>query len=113
MYDPARRPAGTLGAFRGHRFADDPLADPGEHDLTANVNWSQVRRAFERAGLATVLFGRQDEFLMRAGALEVLERMTREAADDAARARLALDAREMILPGGMAGSFQVLVQKKN
>ncbi|HEV2762199.1 MAG TPA: SAM-dependent methyltransferase [Pyrinomonadaceae bacterium] len=113
LYDPSGRPFGTLRAFRGHRFADDPLADPGQQDLTTSVNWSQVRRAGERAGLSTVLFERQDEFLLRAGALEVLERLTREAPDEAARARLALDAREMILPGGMAQSFQVLVQKRS
>ena len=112
LYDAERRPGGTLRAFRGHRFADDPLADPGEQDLTTTVDWAQVRRAGERAGLETVLFARQDDFLTRAGALEELERMMKDAPDEAARARLALDAREMILPGGMAQSFQVLVQKK-
>jgi SAM-dependent MidA family methyltransferase len=112
LYDAARRPEGTLRAFRGHEFAEDPLADPGRQDLTTTVNWTQVRRAGERAGLQTVTLARQDDFLMRAGLLEVLERRTRLARDEAERARLALDAREMILPGGMSQSFQVLVQKK-
>jgi hypothetical protein len=31
---------------------------------------------------------------------------------DAERVRLSTGAREMILPGGMASSFQVLVQKR-
>jgi hypothetical protein len=34
------------------------------------------------------------------------------AADAGEVARLRLDAREMILPGGMAEHFQVLVQRK-
>jgi hypothetical protein len=34
------------------------------------------------------------------------------AADEAEAARLRLGAREMVLPGGMASSFQVLVQQK-
>ena len=39
-------PGDTLQAVKGHRFAD-PLADPGEQDLTAHVDFAAVARATE------------------------------------------------------------------
>jgi SAM-dependent MidA family methyltransferase len=112
LYEPRLRPAGTLRAFRAHHLADDLLANPGEQDLTATVNWTQLVGAGRDAGLETVLLERQDKFLLRAGVLEQLERMTARAASEAERMSLRVAAREMILPGGMGESFQALVQKK-
>jgi SAM-dependent MidA family methyltransferase len=112
LYNARLRPAGTLRAFRAHGFADDLLDNPGEQDLTASVNWTQLSGAGRDAGLETVLFERQDKFLLRAGVVEQLERMTARAASEAERMSLRVAAREMILPGGMGESFQVLVQKK-
>jgi SAM-dependent MidA family methyltransferase len=62
------RTAGTLRAYRKHRVSDDLLANPGEQDLTAHVNFSAIREAGERAGLRTDWFGRQEEFLTRIAA---------------------------------------------
>jgi SAM-dependent MidA family methyltransferase len=112
LYDPRTRPDGTLRAFRAHRLSDDLLANPGEQDLTSTVNWTQLIRAGEEVGLETVLFERQDKFLLRTGLVAELEVMTTHAATEAERAQLSVAAREMILPGGMGESFQVLVQKK-
>lgn len=112
LYDNVLRPGGTLRAFRAHRFCEDLLANPGEQDITSSVNWTQLERAGRDAGLETISFERLDKFLMRAGALAQLESLSTRAADEAERAGLLVSAREMILPGGMSESFQVLVQKK-
>ncbi len=112
LYSAPHRHHGTLRAFRRHHFAADVLDAPGTQDLTTTINWSQIKREGERAGLRTVTLARQDEFLLRAGLLNQLERMSAEASGEAERAVLRLDAREMILPGGMSESFQVHVQKK-
>jgi SAM-dependent MidA family methyltransferase len=112
LYDATRRPAGSLRAFRQHRLSEDVLARPGAQDITTTVNWTQIRQAGERAGLRTVLHCRQDEFLLRAGLLEQLERMSAALQSEAARIALRVTARDMILPGGMSQSFQVLVLKK-
>ncbi|HLL77546.1 MAG TPA: SAM-dependent methyltransferase [Pyrinomonadaceae bacterium] len=112
LYDPRLRPRGTLRAFRAHQFSDDPLRDPGLQDLTTTVNWTRIKKAGESAGLRALSLERQDQFLLRAGLLDQLERLSALAPDEPARARLRLAARDMILPGGMAESFQVLVQKK-
>lgn len=112
LYGSPQRMAGTLRGFSRHAFVENLLGDPGAHDLTTTVDWTQIKSAGERAGLRAILLERQDSFLLRAGLLEQLERETALADGEAEVARLRLGAREMVLPGGMASSFQVLVQKK-
>jgi len=111
LYDSARRPKGTLRAFSRHSFVDDVLAQPGEYDITSSVNWTQVTAVGEKLGLKVVDFASQDKFLLQAGLLEELEQQLSSAETEGQKASLTTGAREMILPGGMASSFQVLVQK--
>lgn len=112
LYDAAVRPAGTLRAFRRHRLHADVLARPGEQDLTTTVDWTQIAQAATRLGLRTTLFTRQDDFLLRAGLLTQLEQMCARLPAEADRITLRVSARDMILPGGMSQSFQVLVLQK-
>jgi SAM-dependent MidA family methyltransferase len=112
LYDASLRPHGTLRAFSRHAFVDDVLAQPGDYDITSSVNWSQVQAASARLGFTTVEFAPQDRFLMGAGLLDELERAMKRTTSDADKLSLTAGAREMILPGGMASSFQVLVQKR-
>ena len=110
LYDSVRRPHGSLRGFSRHGFVDDVLAQPGECDLTTTINWTQVKRA---PGFKVIEFAAQDQFLLKAGLLGELERMLENAQTDAEKLTLSTSAREMILPGGMASSFQVLVHKKH
>ena len=112
LYDVALRPHGTLRAFSRHGLVDDVLAQPGDYDITASINWSQVQAASARLGFTTVEFAQQDRFLIGAGLLEELEREMNRLTSDADKLSLSAGAREMILPGGMGSSFQVLVQKR-
>ena len=109
LYDSTRRPHGSLRGFRRHGFVDDVLAQPGEYDLTTTINWTQLKNA---AAFEVVKFATQDKFLLNEGLLEELELMIAVAHTDAEKVALSTSAREMILPGGMASSFQVLVQKR-
>lgn len=111
LYSSAECGQGTLRGFREHTFIENLLAAPGDDDLTSTINWTAVRTAGERLGLETVEFARQDKFLLAAGLLDQLT-MQSESASEAERIRLSTAAREMILPNGMAASFQVLVQQK-
>jgi SAM-dependent MidA family methyltransferase len=113
LYDLARRPQGSLRGFLRHEFVEDVLAQPGESDLTTTINWTQVKGTGERCGLKVIEFASQDRFLLNAGLLEELEIMLENAGTDAGKLALSTSAREMILPGGMASSFQVLVQQKH
>ncbi|HEU5130615.1 MAG TPA: SAM-dependent methyltransferase [Pyrinomonadaceae bacterium] len=110
LYDAALRPEGTLRGFSRHGFVDDLLAEPGEYDLTTSVNWTQVKRAGEKLGWKVIDFAPQDKFLLNAGLLDQLQYRLEHAETEAEKVKLTTGAREMILPGGMASSFQVLVQ---
>ena len=59
------RTGGTLRAYRRHRVSHDVLAEPGEQDLTAHVNFSALQSAGEAAGLQTELLSTQEQFLTR------------------------------------------------
>jgi SAM-dependent MidA family methyltransferase len=106
------RTHGTLRAYSRHRFVDDVLTSPGEYDITSSVNWSQVRTTSARLGFEVIEFAQQDKFLLRSGLLEELQRRLEETSSEADRLQLTTTARQMILPGGMASSFQVLVQAR-
>jgi SAM-dependent MidA family methyltransferase len=112
LYDPSLRPNGTLRAFSKHGFVDDVLSAPGEYDITSSVNWTQVKASGERLSLQVVEFESQDRFLLRSGLLEELEQRLKRIETQADQVQLTTDAREMILPGNMAASFQVLVQQR-
>jgi SAM-dependent MidA family methyltransferase len=112
LYSAPHRREGTLRAFSRHRLAANVLDHPGEQDLTTTVDWTNFKRAGLAHGLDTVSLEGQDQFLLRAGLLDQLERMTARDGSEAEAMILRTSVREMILPGGMASSFQVLVQKK-
>lgn len=112
LYRTPHRHEGTLRSFHRHHLTDDVLADPGGQDLTTTVNWTEVKRIGEELGLRTESFERQDEFLLRAGLLDQLKRMTGENKSKAETLVLRSGVRDLILPGGMSESFQILIQRK-
>jgi SAM-dependent MidA family methyltransferase len=111
LYQASHRLQGTLRAFHNHQLTDDPLAHPGEQDLTTTVDWTHLMRACEELGLRLVSFERQDKFLLRAGLLDQLEIMTAGMHSEAEAMALRSGVRDLILPGGMSESFQVFIQK--
>ncbi|HEX6729911.1 MAG TPA: SAM-dependent methyltransferase [Pyrinomonadaceae bacterium] len=110
LYDSARRQHGTLRAYSRHSFVEI-LERPGEHDITSTVNWAQVQSVGAALGLDTIRLERLDKFLLDTGLLEELERRVGAEVTDVRKLDLSTRAREMILPGGLASSFQVLIQK--
>jgi SAM-dependent MidA family methyltransferase len=64
QFSPSR-PNGTLRAYYQHHVAEDVLANPGEQDLTAHVNFSAIQKIGEAAGLRTEAFCTQSQFLTR------------------------------------------------
>ncbi len=112
LFSPTVRPKGTLRSCSRHQFVDDLLAAPGEHDITSSINWSDVMETGVGFGFETITCERQDRFLLTEGLLAELELRVSETATEAERARLRASCRDLILPDGMAASFQVLVQKK-
>ncbi|MCM3873133.1 MAG: SAM-dependent methyltransferase [Pyrinomonadaceae bacterium] len=103
---------GSLRSFYKHQVADDVLLQPGQQDITSSVDWVIVKMAGARNGLEVVAFKRQDRFLLDAGLLSEMELRVNETPRESERLRVSTSAREMILPGSMAESFQVMVQQK-
>lgn len=112
LYRNPDRFQGTLRGFRHHDFVGDILECPGENDITTTVDWTYVKTVGRTFGLEVEEFAPLDKFLIGAGALAELEGMLAIANNDSDKLRLTTAAREMILPFGMAASFQVLVQKR-
>jgi NADH dehydrogenase [ubiquinone] 1 alpha subcomplex assembly factor 7 len=57
------RSQGTLAAVRAHQDRPDPLADPGEADLSVFVDFTEVRATAARAGFSETAFRRQRDAL--------------------------------------------------
>jgi SAM-dependent MidA family methyltransferase len=70
LYHPQRH-AGTLMCHRAHRADADPLADVGEKDITAHVNFSAVALAAQDAGLDVLGYTSQAHFLLNCGLLDL------------------------------------------
>jgi SAM-dependent MidA family methyltransferase len=104
--------AGTLRAFYKHQLLDDVFAQPGRQDLTTTVDWTEMQEAGRRYGLVTRRLEQLDRFLLAEGVLDELANAGRDRTA-AGLVNLNLGAREMIMPHGLAASFQVLVQTKD
>jgi len=96
----------TLQAVTGHRF-EDVLANPGKADLSAHVDFAQVRACATAKGLAGYGPIIQAEFLGRLGAAERLERLA-HGKDAAAVQALQMGLARLMQPNGMGGRFKVL-----
>jgi SAM-dependent MidA family methyltransferase len=72
LYDPVRRPHGTLRAYVRHHVHDDVYRHIGRQDLTAHVDVTAVTTAAGNAGLEPVGITTQAEFLIGSGAESLL-----------------------------------------
>jgi SAM-dependent MidA family methyltransferase len=72
-----RRPSGSLATYRDEGLGVDLLADPGEADITAHVNFSALARAAEAAGMAAEPLRTQREWLHALGAGHVADGLRR------------------------------------
>ncbi len=71
-WHPQRR-GGTLMCHRAHRSDEEPLADVGEKDITAHVDFTGIALAAQDAGLDVIGYSTQARFLMNCGILELLQ----------------------------------------
>ena len=70
-YHP-QRSEGTLVCHRAHRVDDQPLADVGDKDISAHVNFTGVALAAQDAGLEVLGYTSQGRFLLNCGLAEAL-----------------------------------------
>lgn len=95
----------TLQALRKHDH-EDVLANPGEADLTAHVDFAALAAIVRAHGLDAHL-STQGEFLVRMGLLERAGRLGANA-DGAAREKIASEVERLAGPQAMGDLFKVL-----
>lgn len=118
LFDRRIRRFGTAAAYSGHRVNRDLLAHPGEQDLTAHINFTDLERAGERHGATTLFFGSLAKFLLSLGItghelftpLEDLGGLKPAAPLELLEERE--NARWLVLPHGIGEDLRVLVQAK-
>src|SRR5437764_896232 len=82
-----RNPGGTMVTYGADGFGQDPLADPGLRDVTAEVNFSAVDRAARRYGFEPQLYCSQRDWLASLGHGALAEGLDRAGARAAADGR--------------------------
>lgn len=103
-YYHAQRVRGTLRCHFRHRAHEDPLLHPGLQDITAWVDFTRLAEAGSDADLVVTGYCTQAAFLLANG----IEADVAAAQDPVQRARLASEARALLLPGEMGEYFKVM-----
>lgn len=102
-YHPQRMD-GTLRCHFKQRAHDDPFINIGVQDITAWVDFTRIAEAAVSADLDVAGFATQAAFLLGCG----IEALTAAASDATNQARLAGEARRLLLPGEMGEAFKVM-----
>jgi SAM-dependent MidA family methyltransferase len=98
-------PGDTLQAVRGHRFAP-VLADTGEQDLTAHVDFEALQKAAAKAGAKTTAPVAQGEWLRRVGIATRAEALIRANPDQEDGITAALE--RLTAPDQMGRLFKII-----
>jgi len=108
-YFHPNRNRGTLLAYKGHSVSEDILDSPGEQDITAHVNFSDLYRWGKEINIDTLGYSSQWSFL---ASLDV-EETFKEVVGEFNPFSPELAAIKMLfLPQGMGDSHKVMVQSK-
>ena len=113
-----RRPEGTLRTYRQHHLGPHPLDEPGETDLTADVNFTALLAIAIDLGWEVSLH-RQDDFLREWGLDERLAELRRQELDLAGvdeverlRLRSLRTGGETLLHERGLGDFRVMIARR-
>jgi SAM-dependent MidA family methyltransferase len=106
QYYLPERHDGTLVCHFRQRLSDDPFANIGLQDITAWVDFTRVAEASREAGFELAGFTTQAHFL---AGLNIDQEMQLAAGGDANHfARLANQARQLMMPGEMGERFKAM-----
>jgi SAM-dependent MidA family methyltransferase len=113
QYYLPQRHEGTLVCHFRHRAHDDVFFAPGLQDLSAWVDFTALAEASREAGFALAGFTTQAHFLAGTGIDREMQAMTEAVQGDANHfARLANQARQLMLPGEMGERFKAMAWLK-
>ncbi len=107
-YHPERQ-SGTLMCHYQHKGHINPLAHPGEEDITAHVDFTHVAEAAVNAQFHVAGFVNQASFLLMNGILELLEEME----DSIEKINAQQAVKKLVMPHEMGELFKVMALTKN
>ncbi|MCP4303749.1 MAG: hypothetical protein GY788_02485 [bacterium] len=111
-----RRSQGTLRTYRGHHLGPDPLLEPGETDITVDVNFTALLAVAAERGVVAELL-RQDDFLSEWGLRDIVRELKLKELEMARGGETMsqlvvrserIDAETLLHPRGL-GDFRVLI----
>ncbi len=97
---------GTVRCFYEHTVNQDYYERPGEQDITAHVDFTNLMNAGKSAGLEVTGFTKQSHYLIALGILERLNNTNKDI-------ETILKVKNLFHPEGMGDVFKVLIQHKN
>jgi SAM-dependent MidA family methyltransferase len=101
-------PQGTIRAYHHHKICDDILANAGEQDITANVDFQTIQQSGEVMGLRTETFMSQSQFLTG-----IASRMTTSGKESSEWSpKRSRELQTLIHPEHLGRAFRVLVQTR-
>ncbi len=106
QYYLPERHDGTLACHYRHRIHGDPFLNVGLQDITAWVDFTLLAEASREAGFELAGFTTQAHFLAGVGIEHEMRRLA--GGDDNQFARLANQARQLMLPGEMGERFKAM-----
>jgi len=107
-YHP-QRSSGTMRCHFRHHAHEDPLLYPGLQDITAWVDFTRIAEAAVDAGVEVQGYCTQAAFLLANG----IEAQVAAAPSAPVRARLAAEARQLLLPGEMGENFKLMTLSRD
>jgi SAM-dependent MidA family methyltransferase len=106
LFSPSRT-RGTLRAYHRHHASDNLLANVGEQDITAHVNFSAIQAVGESVGLKTEIFSTQSQFLT-----QILEKAAKDNFLGKWTSAQARQFQTLTHPEHLGRAFRVLVQSR-
>jgi SAM-dependent MidA family methyltransferase len=104
---------GSAMGYREHKAITDLLANPGDQDLTAHVNFDIfLEVTTDVVPRPNIRFRSQSRFLMEAGESDQFTDIFADCANENERLQRAQQLKSLILPEGMGNTFQVLQLRK-
>ncbi len=110
-YYRPNRMEGTLMGHQNHQVIEDVLVDPGQCDLTAHVDFTDLANVGVKQGLLPCSFITQGGWLAQSPMVQqVIGDLAQEGSLQSIQALT--HAKRMLLPFGMGETFKLLVQGK-
>ena len=104
-----RLPGGSLMSYVKHQASEDVLANPGERDITAHVNFTALEKRGEELDFLSATLQTQAMFLSEIGRQDDFQAAL-EASSEAESLHLRMQLKTLLF--GLGETFRVLVQRK-